>query len=92
MEEQHARALPENLTGDGNTIAGPSGADIDLPSNSIAGPSSTGIDSSPTGALPPNPSDIAGDGQKQKRHAEKKDKKVKKTHQKHKKDHKRPNK
>ena len=79
MEEQRACALPENLTGDGNTIAGPSGADIDSPSNSIAGPSSAGIDSSPTSALPPNPSDIAGDGCKRKRHAEKKDKKAKKT-------------
>ena len=92
MEEQRTRALPENLTGDGNTIAGPSDADIDSPSNSIAGPSSAGIDSSPTSALPPNPSDIAGDGRKRKRHAEKKDKKAKKMHQKRKKDHKRPNK
>ena len=92
MEEQHTCALPENLTGDGNTIAGPSGADINVPSNSIAGPSSTGIDSSPTTALPPNPSDVVGDGHKRKRHAEKKDKKAKKTHQKCQKDHKRPNK
>jgi hypothetical protein len=90
VEEQRARALLDDLPGDGNAVAGPSGADVD--SASIAGPSGAGIDSSPTTALPRNPSDVAGDGRKRKRHAEKKDKKTKKTHQKRKKDHKRPNK
>ena len=65
VEEQRARALPEKVPSDGNAIAGPS---------------CSGIDSSPpTTALPPNPSDIAGNERKRKRHAEKKDKKAKKS-------------